>query len=161
MHRPPPIPFQVRETWTPACAAALFRRCFRSEPPEYRRHFVAIRPSDELVAGYIHFTEFERGVYLCGGLCIDTRLYRRLSPDERVAIAARGSLSRWLIDESIAALGPKRAVFAYTGNTRSRTDAFALRFVQTENRFLLAQWHDEPAPLRSELVLRVAAHGPF
>jgi hypothetical protein len=162
MHSPAaPIPFQVRETWTAACAAALFRRCFRSEPPEYRRHFVAMRPSDELVAGYIHFTEFERGVYLCGGLCIDARLYRRLSPGERAAIAGRGSLSRWLLDEGIAALGHKRAVFAYTGNILSRRDVFALGFVPAAGRFLLVQWHQEPGHSREALVRRVEALGPF
>jgi len=76
------IPFQVRETETAASAATLFKGAFGADPPSHRRHFVAVRSGDELVAGYIHFTEFETAVYLCGGLCIDSRVYRQLSSQQ-------------------------------------------------------------------------------
>src|SRR5207245_370647 len=139
------IPFRLREIETALAAAALFRRAFRTDPPSYPRHFVAVRFPDEMIAGYVHFTEYEPAVYLCGGLCVDNRIYRLLSADQRAALARCGSLSRWLIDASIAALGVKRAVFAYTGDIRSRRDVFALGFAPTSSRFLLVQWHEEPA----------------
>ena len=148
------IPFDVRETETAMPAANLFKRAFKAEPPSYPRHFVAVRPGDGMLAGYIHFTEFEPAVYLCGGLCIDSRVYRRLSAPERAALSRCGSLSRWLIDASIGALGNKRAVFAYTGDVRSRRDAFALGFVPAAGRFLLVQWHGEPEATRPALVAR-------
>ena len=155
------IPFEVRETETASSATDLFRRAFRSAPPSDRRHFVALHSRDLAVAGYVHYTEFEPGVYLCGGLCVDSRLYRRLSEAERAAMAEHGSLARWLSDNSIAALGAKRAVFAYTGDVRSRRDAFALGFVPTSGRFLLVQWHDEPEQSRDSLVRRVEHIGRF
>ena len=152
--------------------ADLFKRAFNRSVPTFPRHFVATlqRDGHEELAGYIHFTAFDDGVYLCGGLCIDTRVYRRLTPLERSRVASYGSLSRWLILASTSALGAKRAVFAYTGHTRSRTDAFALGYVPAKSalsffsrarKYLLVQWHNELDADRVQLVRRVAAHGPF
>jgi hypothetical protein len=163
------IPFSVQEIERPDGAAiGLFERAFKSPPPTDPRHFVAIlrrkddRRNGHGLGGYIHFIRFEDGVFLCGGLCIDSRLYRTLSRDEREAIARQGSLSRWLASNSIAALGRTNAVFAYTGDKRSRSDAFAIGFIPTEAPFLLVQWHDAlPDSARAALVSRVVAHGPF
>jgi hypothetical protein len=158
-----PFPFLLREIEKPdAQAARLFMRSFRSPPPDFPRHFVAIRrtASGDEVSAYIHFTAWLPGVYLCGGLCVDTRIYRRLSASERRQVADAGSLSRWCTDQSIAALGPKRAVFAYTGDRRSRRDGFAIGSVPA-GRYLIVQWHDEPPDERDALVARAEALGPF
>ena len=153
------IPVALREDDTAVAASALFRRAFGADPPTFPRHFLALRGGD--VVGYVHYTAFEPGVYLCGGLCVDQRVYRALSPAQREALAARGSLSRWLLEASIAALGAKRAVFAYTGDTRSRRDVLALGFVPAAGRYLLAQWHEEAMAARATLVRRIEAQGPF
>jgi hypothetical protein len=163
------IPFGVQEIERPDGAAIeLFERAFKSPAPTEPRHFVAIlrrkgdRGIGRRIGGYIHFIRFEDGVFLCGGLCVDSRLYKTLSRDERAAIAREGSLSRWLISNSIAALGRTTAVFAYTGDKRSRSDALAVGFILAEAPFLLVQWHDAlPESSRAALVSRVAAHGPF
>jgi hypothetical protein len=163
------IPFSVQEIERPDGAViTLFERAFKSPPPTDPRHFVATlrrkdgRQDGSGLGGYIHFIRFEEGVFLCGGLCVDSRLYRTLSQDERRAIARQGSLSRWLISNSIAALGRTKAVFAYTGDKRSRSDALAVGFILTEAPFLLVQWHDAlPGSSRAALVSRVSAHGPF
>lgn len=144
-------------------AVALFERSFNASPPDFPRHFV-VRKAQEPergVCGYIHYTEFEPGVYLLGGLCVDARLYRRLAPEIRGEIAGHGSLSRWLLVRSIEGLGPKCAVFAHTGNAISRRDGEAVGFVQASGRHLIVQWHDEPPESRASLVLRVEALGPF
>jgi hypothetical protein len=157
------IPFKLRESGVAEDAAAeLFRRTFGSPAPSVPRHFVAElnRQQSKSIHGYVHFTVFEPGVFLCGGLCIDTRIYRSLNVEERAALARQGSLSRWLLNEAIEALGPKRAVFAYTGDTRSRRDVTAIGFGSTSN-FHFVQWHSEPVHLRAELVRRVEALGPF
>jgi hypothetical protein len=159
-----PFPFAVREiSRADPGASALFQRAFGAPPPDFPRHFIATLAADgaERVVAYIHYTEFDAGVYLCGGLCVDSRAYRALDAPRRGEIARRGSLSRWFIDQSIAALGQIRAVFAYTGDVRSRRDAFALGYEPTESKFLLVQWHAEPLATRPSLVARVAAHGPF
>lgn len=146
-----------------AHGAALFERCFKSPAPDFPRHFVA-RKTDEPrrgICGYIHFTEFESGVYLLGGLCVDTTIYRQIGPEVRREIADHGSLSRWLLNESIEGLGAKRAVFAYTGNTMSRRDGDATGFVPAAGEYLIVQWHAEPASSRADLLRRVEAIGPF
>jgi hypothetical protein len=158
------IPFEVCETPAPdERVHALFRKSFNAPAPDYPRHFVALykRAGVERVAGYIHYLGFDSGVFLCGGLCVDTRIYRLLSSGERKAVAAVGSLSRWLIADSIAALGRKRAVFAFTGDRRSRKDAFAVGFIPTPMHSVLVQWHDAAESERAALIARVAAQGPF
>ena len=143
----------------------LFRRSFHSVPPDEPRHFVALlepsgRPGPE-TAGYVHFTQIESSVYLCGGLCVDARLYRTMTAAQRAMVAAVGSLSRWLSVEAIHGLGQKRAVFAYTGDARSRRDALAIGFVPTEYRHLFVQWHAEAEDRRGALIERIGALGPF
>ena len=76
------------------------------------------------------YTVYEPGVFLLGGLCVDPACYRLLSADERGMVAAEGSLARWLMRQSIERLRPTRAVFGYTGDTRSRRDTRALGFIQ-------------------------------
>jgi hypothetical protein len=163
------VPFSLEEIERPDSATIeLFKRAFNSPPPPEPRHFVAIlqrkgKPeSARRIGGYVHFIRFDDGVFLCGGLCVDSRLYRTLSRGERAAIAQQGSLSRWLLSKSIAALGHTRAVFAYTGDKRSRADGLASGFILAEAPFLLVQWHDGLLEGgRAALVSRVAAHGPF
>jgi hypothetical protein len=160
----PVVPFAILGLDEPTQGVmSLFQRAFKSVPPDFPRHFAAIFREDsvERVAGYIHFTKFDDGVFLCGGLCVDASVYRRLSPEERSATAMQGSLSRWLSVQAIAALGPKRAVFAYTGDARSRRDAAAIGFKPAGSEHLFVQWHDEPVAQRQALLARVAALGPF
>ena len=157
------VPFTVRELpAADAAAAALFRRAFGGPPPGIPRHFVAIADSNGgAVAGYVHYRFFEPGVYLIGGLCVDARQYRKMPAAQRESIAREGSLARWLSRESIAALGAKKAVFAYTGDVRSRRDALALGFQAADHPYLMVQWHDVPAAERPAIEARVAANGPF
>jgi peptidoglycan/xylan/chitin deacetylase (PgdA/CDA1 family) len=158
LHR---FPLALREVATlDDDVADLFRRSFGSDPPDFPRHFVA-RDPDGQVVGYVHFTQQEPEVFLVGGLCVDFRAYRRMSNGERDVVALEGSISRWILSESIAALGSKRAVFAYTGNTMSRRDVLALGFVPASGRYLLVQWHGEPAGERPPLVSRITAAGAF
>lgn len=158
------IPFEVRELHAPdERVDALFRRSFGTPAPREPRHFVAThrRGAREHVVAYIHFTEWRPGVYLCGGLCVDERVYRTLTAPERSVVAARGSLSRWLSDEAISALPAKIAVFAYTGNTRSRRDAAAIGFVPLDVPNLFVQWHGFDSDQQGPLVRAVAELGPF
>jgi hypothetical protein len=156
------LPFAARELAEASPAAiALFRAKFATDPPDCPRHFVALAPGDHAVCGYIHFRYFEPEVYLCGGLCIDERIYRRLPQDVRARIKGVGSLSRWLSDTAIGMLGPKRAILAYTGHLSSRRDALALGFEETSYPYVLVQWHSEPPSERPALLARVARNGPF
>lgn len=157
------FPFVLREVRAPdERVAALFHKVFRSPPPDFPRHFVALRgtEADARLAGYIHFTAWQPGVFLCGGLCVDPSVYRHLTKEERGSVGEAGSLARWITDQSIRLLGPKRAVFAYTGDTRSRRDGFAIGSVPV-GRHLIVQWHEEPLEARDALVEQVDALGAF
>lgn len=92
---------------------------------------------------------------------MDAGLYRSLSAGERKRIKGRGSLSRWLLNESIARLRDKIAVFAYTGNAMSRRDGLASGFTATTFPNLIVQWHTDDADRRRTLVQNVARLGPF
>lgn len=157
-------PFSVEELASPgADVDSLFRRLFKTPPPDFPRHFVVRFRSESgsRLAAYMHFTAQEPGVYLLGGLGVDTRVYRLVQPGVRHRLAEEGSLSRWFLHEAIAALGSKRAVFAYTGDIRSRRDAHAIGMVDARPPYLFVQWHEEPQATRSALVERIAALGPF
>jgi hypothetical protein len=157
------FPFTLEETAQAGPEAErLFRRKFGAAPPDFPRHFVArSRGETPAVAAYIHFTAAAPGVYLVGGLCVDTRIYRTLTREERERVAAAGSLSRWVIERSTRALGARRAVYAFTGNTLSVRDALALGYEPAHGKHLYVQWHGEPAAGRAALTERIAQLGPF
>lgn len=158
------FPFTCEELDQPnSQAKALFARTFRSEPPSEGRHFVSwfqAEGRERRVAGYIHFYPWSPGVFLCGGLCVDPTIYRLLSKEQRAAVRESGSLARWLVDTSISMLGPKRAVFAYTGNAHSRRDGFILGSVPA-GKYLIVQWHEEPEAGRQKLIARISELGAF
>lgn len=157
------FPFVLEGPEAPDAATnELFRRAFGVPAPDFPHHFVARAAHERTkVAGYVHYTEYLPGVYLCGGLCVDARVYRGLGDAARRAIADRGSLSRWLLASSIESLERKRAVFAFTGDTRSRRDVLELGFTVAREPHLFVQWHGEPPASRVDLVAKVAALGPF
>jgi hypothetical protein len=157
------FPFAIEERATvDADIEGIFSRAFHAPPPSSPRHFVGVHAGEpRRVCAYVHYTAFEPGVYLLGGLCVDASIYKDVSPEVREAVAAKGSLSRWVMEASIAALGPTRAVFAYTGNVMSRRDTDALGFRVARPPYLIVQWHDEPAAAREALAERIAKLGPF
>ncbi len=155
------FPFIVREIDAPdAAVEALFFGSFKVPAPNFPLHFIA---SDRAgaVAGYVHYTRHAEGVYLCGGLCVDVQRYREMGAEDRARVRKAGSLSRWLLQESIALLQHKKAVFAYTGNVMSRRDGDASGFIPVDGRFLIVQWHGAAADERQSLIDSVAAIGPF
>jgi hypothetical protein len=159
----PSFPFVVERVDDPdARIDALFAKCFGAAAPREPLHFTAVRAgSPRRVAGYVHFLPYKPGIFLCGGLCVDSAIYRTLTPPERERVAQRGSLSRWLSEQSIALLESKQAVFAYTGDARSRRDAAALGFEPARAPHLFVQWHQAPAADRGGMVEDVARLGPF
>jgi hypothetical protein len=142
-------------------AKALFVSAFGAPPPDFPIHFVARYRRTGAAAAYVHYTEHLPGVYLCGGLCVDTPIYRQMSSVERNAVKERGSLSRWLLNESIKRLRRKSAVFAYTGNVMSQRDGLASGFIRTDHPHLIVQWHGAAPAIRPDLTARIAGLGPF
>ncbi len=153
-------PFDLVEVAEPDAAIdALFQRAFGTVAPRTPKHFIA--RFGDAVAGYIHYTPHEPGVYLCGGLCVDARIYRALTAPQRTQLRDEGSLSRWMINLSVDQLPSKKAVFAYTGHTMSVRDALAVNCIATSDPHLFVQWHETPVADREPMVRRIAAVGPF
>lgn len=156
------FPFALQRPAEPdAGIAALFRRAFGADPPREPWHFAAHPLQGGPAAAYVHYIEYRPGVFLCGGLCVDARAYRRLATRERRRIARDGSLSRWLLARSIEALPAKQAVFAYTGSAQSRRDVLALGFEAVAAPHLYVQWHACPEDMRAARAAEIAALGPF
>ena len=157
------FPFQICEFDRPdERVRALFDKQFHAPPPDFPRHFVAVlNQNSHAISGYVHFTAHEPGVFLLGGLCVDSLVYRQLTANDRAIVAAEGSLARWLMKNSIQRLGPLRAVFGYTGDTRSRRDTAALGFVPAAQPYLIVQWHQQPFATRAALVEAIVNLGPF
>jgi hypothetical protein len=159
---PAPFPFTLRPLAEPdEAVAALFRRAFGGEPPREPFHFAAYRNAGGELAGYVHYIEYRPGVFLCGGLCVDASVYRRLSAVDRARASKAGSLSRWLLARSIEALPRKQAVFAFTGSAQSRRDVLALGFEVAVAPHLFAQWHACGLEARPGHLAEVVAVGPF
>jgi len=155
-------PFEFSELAVPdERVRNLFRASFGSPPPDFPRHYVALQRNTHEIAGYVHYTEQFPGIFLCGGLCVQKSIYRNLTEAEREVVQRHGSLSRWLLNESIDLLPGKIAVFAYTGRVESRRDGLASGFVPTSHRYLIVRWHQAPPAMHADLTSKVAALGPF
>jgi hypothetical protein len=146
-------------------AGELFRRKFHAPPPAFPKHFVSFyraAPADVRVIGYVHFTEFEDS-YLCGGLVIDDRLYRRLPAPHRAAIRSAGGIAEHLMTIAFARLRHAAAIWGYVGDTRAERVDQRVGLRRTEHPYVMVCW------LRTDLseaeqrarMARVVALGPF
>jgi hypothetical protein len=76
----------------PSAAAGLFRRKFGDPLPDFPAHYLATLRDTGVpeIVGYVHMTRHDE-VRLCGGLCVDHAVYRRMGP---AAIASHNSSPR-------------------------------------------------------------------
>lgn len=150
-----------------AVAGGLFRRCFGHEIPDFPRHFVLVYspPAGSLeppeVVAYVHQTG-HGGVYLCGGMCVDERAYRRFPKWLFAEVREQGGLATIVTRESVAMLGDCAAVFGHVGEPRARAADLRTGFVDTGREHLMVIWRRElGAAERNALVDEVERLGPF
>jgi hypothetical protein len=142
----------------------LFRRRFGSDPPNYPRSFVAfyqpVRSRLEAV-GFVHYLGHGDS-YLCGGLVIDERRYRRMPLDHRKVIKAAGGIAEKMLRVTFARLADAPAIWGYVGDRLSERVTLRVGFRHTEDRYILVCWNkDLPAEEKAQRLARVAALGPF
>ncbi|MGZ5032045.1 MAG: polysaccharide deacetylase family protein [Usitatibacter sp.] len=151
-----------------AVAGDLFRRCFHHEVPNYPRHFVLVyspppgsAESEPRVVAYVHQRPFEN-VYLCGGMCVDERFYRRMPKWLFDEVRREGGLATIVTRDSMGMLAPSPASFGHVGEPRARAADLRTGFIDTGLPHLMVMWLK---PISEEekarLVRRVAAIGPF
>lgn len=145
-------------------AAELFERCFKQSIPDFPRHYVAFYRENSLkfqAVGYVHYTQVD-DLYLCGGLCIDERAYRRISSHHRLTIKAAGGVAEQLLRYTLQDLSGAKGIFGYVGDTRSEKIGLRVGFIHTGLKHLLVHW---PKTLvedkKAELIRKIAAFGPF
>ena len=142
----------------------LFRRKFHSAPPDFPLHYVSFyraAATDIQAIGYVHYSEFEDS-YLCGGLAIDDRRYRRMSAPNRQAIRTRGGVAEHLLKITVARLSHAVAIWGYVGDVRSKRVANRVGFHRTEHPYVMVRWmKDLPDSEKAARLSRVVSLGPF
>jgi hypothetical protein len=128
---------RVVEIDDPAVAAHLFRRKFGQEIPQFPRHFVAM--AGKACAGYVHYTAWQ-GDYLCGGLCIDDRVYRSLSPLQRAWLRERGGIAEMMMRHAHAALTDGAAIWGYIGDKQAEAVDRRVGFEKVAEPYLFVIW---------------------
>jgi hypothetical protein len=142
----------------------LFRRRFGGDPPDYPIHFVAFyrfAPSRLQAIGYVHYMVFEDS-YLCGGLVIDERLYRRMESRHRRVVKASGGIAEILLRAAMVELADAAAIWGYVGDLLSEKVNVRVGLRRTAHRYLMVHW-SKPLAQEDEdqRLARVAALGPF
>lgn len=145
-------------------AGDLFRRRFRNDPPDFPKHFVAFYRASRasyLPVGYIHYTVFE-DTYLCGGMVIDDRLYRRIPAPHRKLIKDAGGIAEKMLRDTFAMLAHAPAIWGYVGNKQAEEVDTRVGFRRTSHRYVMVVWNrDLPEDEKQARLARVIALGPF
>lgn len=154
----------VQRVADPQAAAPLFRRKFGHPLPDFPAHYLATYRGAGAaeVVGYVHMTALE-DVRLCGGLCVDETVYRRMSPAALAIVRVAGGLARMMVAASTADRCDALASFGYMGNRQSQLIAEDVGYERALAPHIFAFWHEEPmAPaVRAALVEKVRKLGPF
>lgn len=120
----------------------LFRRRFRVEPPDFPHHFVSIYrgfPAEFRTVGYVHYTRYEDN-YMCGGMVIDDRAYRRMPMQHRALIREQGGIAEFMLRETFARLPPSAAIWGYVGDKQARVVDLRAGFAPTEHPYIMVVW---------------------
>lgn len=144
--------------------APLFLRRFGSYPPNFPRHFVALyRVNDEQwqSLGYVHFTCHGKD-YLCGGLVMDDRRYRRVLPEHRQQIADIGGVAELMLRESFLCLGDYEVIWGYVGDKQAEKVDLRVGFERTEHPYIMAVWgRSFSNKVKRQKVQQIAELGAF
>lgn len=145
-------------------AGDLFRRRFGGEPPDYPRHFVAFYRAGRKTyrpIGYIHYTTFE-DCFLCGGMVVDDRAYRRIPAHHRALIKGAGGIAEIMLRQTFAMLAHAPAIWGYVGDKQAEQVDIRVGFRHTGHPHVMVVWNrDIPEAEKAERLARVVALGPF
>lgn len=145
-------------------AGDLFRRRFGGDPPDYPKHYVAFYRAGRtqyLPVGYIHYTAFE-DTFLCGGMVIDDRLYRRMPAPHRKLIKEAGGIAEKMLRDTFARLAHAPAIWGHVGNKQAEEVDRRVGFVHTHDPHVMVVWNrDLSDEDKSARLARVLALGPF
>ena len=145
-------------------AGDLFRRRFRQAPPSLPRHFVAFYREARTryrSIGYVHYSPFE-DTFLCGGLVIDDRAYRRIPAPHRAIIKRAGGIAELMLRTTFARLAAAPAIWGYVGDKQAEEVDLRAGFRRTHHPHVMVVWNrDLPEVEKAARLERVIALGPF
>lgn len=148
----------------PQAAAAVFRRKFGHPLPDFPAHYVAAYRESAApdAVGYVHMTSHDE-VRLCGGLCVDEGVYRRMGPAALAIVRAAGGIAKMLVAVATADRGNALASFGYMGNRQSQMIAEEVGYELALAPHIYAFWHGDPMDEddRARLAETVRKLGPF
>src|SRR5262249_22945864 len=142
----------------------LFRRRFHHDPPDYPKHYVAFyraTPARFVAVGYVHHSTWE-DVYLCGGMVIDDRAYRRIPAAHRKIIRDAGGIAEKMLRDTFARLAHAPAIWGYVGDKQALDVDLRAGFIRTDHPHIIVRWNRElPEDEKTARMGRVVALGPF
>lgn len=145
-------------------AGDLFRRRFGHAPPAFPSHYVAFyraSRSSYWPAGYVHYAAFE-DMYMCGGMVVDDRLYRRIPTEHRALIRNAGGIAEIMLRDTFARLRHAPAIWGYVGDKQAEAVDLRAGFVHTHHPHVMVVWNRAlPEVEKAALIERVIALGPF
>ncbi|MEZ5461772.1 hypothetical protein [Dokdonella sp.] len=149
----------------PAFATELFQRKYKLPVPEFPHHVVACfrEPDGRFsVACYIHFTDCG-DILLGGGACVDDRVLRRMSAEQRDCVRASGGLYQHTLGWALRHFGPRySAVFGYCGDALAERVDRAVGFESTRHDRLLVYWTREvERRLQDQMIAKAHSFEPF
>jgi hypothetical protein len=155
----------VRETEdAPAALESLFRRKYQRTLPQFPYHVAAYhRDQDGAVPlCYVHFTDCG-DILLGGGACVDNRMLRRMTHDQRAAVHAAGGMYHHVLAWSVRHFAPRfDAIFGYCGDALAERVDRAVGFRPTAHVRLLVYWtRDVDARRRGHMIEKANAFVPF
>ncbi|KAA3645219.1 MAG: hypothetical protein DWP95_04145 [Proteobacteria bacterium] len=139
-------------------AGDLFRRSFNAEIPDFPKHFVflaTIEPGISLTLGYLHYTR-KNSIYLCGGMCVNSRALRLLSKEQRADIKQQDGVAMMMATSSLQQLTNHEAVFAHVGHTGSYRICMAKNFIATPYAHLIVNWQEPITEQRKQQLIEQA-----
>jgi len=142
----------------------LFLRRFHHPAPDYPKHYVAhyrAAPGVLVAVGYVHHSMYE-DMYLCGGMVIDDRAYRRICVEHRKIIREAGGIAEKMLRDTFAKLAHAPAIWGYVGDKQALEVDLRAGFVRTEHPHVIVKWNSElPEDEKAARLARIIALGPF
>jgi hypothetical protein len=157
---------QVHESEdAPDTLGPLFRRKYGRDLPQFPHHVAAYyrgEAGNPAPACYIHFTDCG-DILLGGGACVDDRVLRRMTAEQRAAVRDAGGLYHHALAWSVRHFAPRfAAVFGYCGDRLAERVDRAVGFQSTAHERLLVHWtRDVDARRRAHMVEKANAFVPF
>jgi hypothetical protein len=156
---------QLAQIPDPAPIAALYRRTWGAEPPDFEFHAVAWhrRPDASLQPiSYLHLW-LRDDTCLLGGACTDGAAIAAMPADQRERLRAAGGAMLQVTRFAIGLYGDRcEGFFGHCGDNRSWAVLARAGFEPTAFPNRIAHWHRPlPEARKRELVQRVLGFGTF